>query len=121
MSVVVLAQHAVGPAARSLGEAWRQSVGAGIGIRQVAEPAPADGAGVRGARRYVEHLVDATAEAVNGRRDDGPGAEPLADQRGRRRQARAERAASATARSTAGALPRSPSRSIRTRLSVTES
>ena len=59
VSVGVLAQHAVGPAARRLGDSRADAVGTGIGIGQVTEPAAADGVGARDAGRDVEDLARA--------------------------------------------------------------
>ena len=113
MPVTVLAQHAVRPAARRFGKAGRPPVGAGIGIGQIAEPATADRAGISGARRHVEHLVHTHRASRQRRRDDGPGAEPFADQRGGRGEPAPGRGVGDRAQHR-GALPRSPSRSIRT-------
>ena len=88
-------------------------VGAGIGIGQVAEPAPADGAGSVASGGTSNTSSMPTAEAVK----DGamtapePNHSPISAAGG---ASPCRAAACATARSTAGALPRSPSRSIRT-------
>lgn len=116
LAVAVAAQHAIGPAAGGLGDPVGSPVGAGVRVGQVADPAAAHRPGgigppVPGGPENTSSPLTGCIDTLGAITASAPNHSPVSAAGGGKSSRLVARP---TARSTAGAPPRSPSRSIRT-------